>query len=72
VEEVTVVKRAVGSRSGGAILASVRLDLGPVVVAGSNRPIEAGMRVTLETVGAGVRVCPAADPGTSQKECKCL
>lgn len=62
VEERTAVEHAVGGAEGGTTLASVRLDLGPVVVAAIEAPLEAGGRVLLESAGAGVRARPAVIP----------
>lgn len=71
-EETTVVERAVGVGSAGVKLASIRLDRGPVVIAGLEAPPEAGMRVSLEATATGVRARPAADPETNQEEMRCL
>ncbi len=51
VEEVTTIRRTVGADGGLAVsLASVRLDQGPVVVAGLDGPAGSGDRVELLVV----------------------
>jgi uncharacterized OB-fold protein len=61
VEETVVVEHVVGGAEGGITLASVRLDLGPVVIAALDAPLEPGDKVLLESAGTGVRARPAVD-----------
>jgi hypothetical protein len=55
VEQVTRIAHAVGGASGDVLLASVRLDGGPVVIARLQAPAEAGAAVHVEATAAGLR-----------------
>jgi uncharacterized OB-fold protein len=61
VEETVVVEHVVGGAESGTTLASVRLDLGPVVIAALDAPFEPGGTVLLESTDAGVRARPKVE-----------
>jgi uncharacterized OB-fold protein len=61
VEEVTVVEHAVGDGATRKVLVTVRLDHGPVVIAGADRVLDRGERVNLEKSGEGVRTMHMTD-----------
>jgi uncharacterized OB-fold protein len=58
VEELTRVQHAIGGASGDVLIASVRLDGGPVVVARLRGDAEAGAAVRVTASPAGIRADP--------------
>jgi len=61
VEETIVVEHVGGGAEIGTALASVRLDLGPVIIAALDAPLEPGGKVLLESADTGVHARPAVD-----------
>jgi uncharacterized OB-fold protein len=58
VEELAQVCHAAGGASGDVVIASVRLDGGPVVVARLAGDVEAGAAVRVATSQSGIRADP--------------